>query len=332
MDPSLMASLVVRECIQKPQFTREELKSGFMDFANGAFGAVTQDDYSAIMMAGFSRMFEWLVNEKHLDSIRGKYRLGKETRAAIESGLDLFDYSDLRVVLETLGDTPTIDGLVDVVLGFRLVQASRPRTVLPSEIELEIAGLAKTDERYSQQTSKRNEVKRHVLREWMDEKNIETIARSEAELIRKIESNGTRTYVAEIDEGDLVSLVQYSSEISMSVARLLNRVGNKALAERFELFAKQLKYGVREDLGQSDLFELCLPDAGGATRQISRPEARTLYNSGYESIERIVRRDIDASKTGLARDRFARNSGLDQSLAKTVYKAALEHVRMRATR
>jgi hypothetical protein len=42
-----------------------------------------------------------------------------------------------------------------------------------------------------------------------------------------------------------------------------------------------------------------------------------------------VRKDIDAKKPGFARDRFAKNCGLDTDLAKIVYKSALEHLKAR---
>jgi len=41
----------------------------------------------------------------------------------------------------------------------------------------------------------------------------------------------------------------------------------------------------------------------------------------------VIRKDIDASKKGLARDRFSQNCGLDIDLAKEVYKAAMIHIR-----
>ena len=40
-----------------------------------------------------------------------------------------------------------------------------------------------------------------------------------------------------------------------------------------------------------------------------------------------MRKDLGASKEGYARDRFAKNCGLDPELAREVYKAALEHIR-----
>ena len=42
-----------------------------------------------------------------------------------------------------------------------------------------------------------------------------------------------------------------------------------------------------------------------------------------------MRKDIDASKKGLARDRFAKNCGLEPELAREVYKAAMMHIRSR---
>ncbi len=64
-----------------------------------------------------------------------------------------------------------------------------------------------------------------------------------------------------------------------------------------------------------------------ASRCLSRIEARTLFDRGYKSVNEIVRKDIDAKKPGFARNRFARNSGLEQETAKEIYKAALSHVK-----
>jgi hypothetical protein len=91
--------------------------------------------------------------------------------------------------------------------------------------------------------------------------------------------------------------------------------------------SRQLLYGVNEDLAQSDLLELKLLVNDSQWISLSRQDARILYDRGYKSISEILRKDRDPEKRGLARDRFARNSGLDPFFAKDVYKAALAHVR-----
>jgi hypothetical protein len=83
-------------------------------------------------------------------------------------------------------------------------------------------------------------------------------------------------------------------------------------------------------MGESDLFELRISDERGMARGLLRSEARTLFEHGYKTIDEIVHRDIDPSRSDLARDRFARNCGLDSVMAKTVYRAALDVVRTRA--
>jgi len=332
MDPALMASLVMRESIRRNRFTRDELESAFVGFARETFGSSVQGEYVDSARAGFSKLFEWLVAQQHIEPIAKKYRMSAHTKAAIESGLDLFDFSAARTRFDKMTADESTAELIDVILGFRLVQSSRPRTVLPSQIELQVAGLPPVEKWYSDLAAKRKEVKRHVLSEWTDEKDIRTIAESEAELIRRIDSTDRRSYSGEIDEGDLASLVQWSSEISASIARFLQRAGNKPLAVRFSSFARQLSYGVRADLSQSDLFELCVQEENTFVRQMSRPEVRVLFDHGYRTVRDVVRRDIDASKPGLARDRFARNCGLDMKTGKMVYRAALEYVRSGATK
>lgn len=82
------------------------------------------------------------------------------------------------------------------------------------------------------------------------------------------------------------------------------------------------------DLASSDLLELHLVQGdSGLSSRLSRHTARILYDNGYTTISDVIRKDIDASKKGLARDRFSQNCGLDTDLAKEVYKAAMMHIR-----
>jgi hypothetical protein len=91
--------------------------------------------------------------------------------------------------------------------------------------------------------------------------------------------------------------------------------------------AKQLRYGVRSDLAASDLFDLSIPHEKDQERNLTREEIRVLFDKGYETVSDVVRKDIDAEKAGFARDRFARNCGLETSLAKNIYRAAMEHLK-----
>jgi hypothetical protein len=94
------------------------------------------------------------------------------------------------------------------------------------------------------------------------------------------------------------------------------------------VLSRQLQYGVGKDLADSDLLELrLLPGDDSPSGRLSRSTARTLYEKGYTSISDVVKKDLGASKEGYARDRFAKNCGLDPNLAKEVYKAALSHIR-----
>ncbi|MHA1577654.1 MAG: hypothetical protein ACTSU3_09870, partial [Candidatus Thorarchaeota archaeon] len=99
-------------------------------------------------------------------------------------------------------------------------------------------------------------------------------------------------------------------------------------SKRLLCFSDQLRHGIKADLAELDLMELIvLQEDGKPHSRISRVDARTLFDSGYRSISEVVRKDLDAKKRGLARDRFAKNSGLDSDYAKTVYKSALEQIR-----
>jgi hypothetical protein len=102
----------------------------------------------------------------------------------------------------------------------------------------------------------------------------------------------------------------------------------RSIAGRFHILSRQLQYGVRADLANSDLLELLLIQGDDSpSSRLSRSTARILYEQGYKSISDVVRKDIDASLKGLARDRFSKNCGLDPEQAKVIYKAAMMHIR-----
>ena len=103
-----------------------------------------------------------------------------------------------------------------------------------------------------------------------------------------------------------------------------------ALSKRMEVLSRQIQYGVGKDLAASDLLELrLLPGDDSPSGRLSRSTARGLYEKGYTSISDIVKKDLGASKEGYARNRFAKNCGLEPDLAKEVYKAAMSHIRAR---
>ena len=99
-----------------------------------------------------------------------------------------------------------------------------------------------------------------------------------------------------------------------------------------EIFSNQLRYGIKADLAEYDLMELMIRQGNGMpVSRIERTDARILFDNGYRTISEVVRKDIDAKKKGLARERFVKNSGLDLDYALDVYKSALAHIRAKFT-
>ena len=246
------------------------------------------------------------------------FKISKEARDAILASMDPIDYIQTKKILSGL--TKDIDEakLIKVLLSFRLPQAIRPRTLVPSKEELEIVGLDAPAEWYMKLVPLRLETKNTVLQRWINEEDIATI----------IKETGEKSRGINLDEGDLDSLLGVCSTVIDSVSQFFTAVKEKDLAERFRVFSRQLQYGVHADLASSDLLELHLAQGDSTpSSRISRKTARILYDNGYKSISDVIRKDIDASKKGLARDRFAQNCGLDVDLAKEVYKAAMMHIR-----
>jgi hypothetical protein len=156
------------------------------------------------------------------------------------------------------------------------------------------------------------------LQRWIDEQEVATI----------IKETGEKSRGISLDEGDLDSLLGICSTVIESVSVFFRTTKKPALAERFSIFSRQLQFGVNADLADSDLLELHLIQGDSTlSSRLSRKTARILYDNGYKSISDIIRKDIDASKKGLARDRFSQNCGLDVDVGKEVYKAAMTHIR-----
>jgi hypothetical protein len=199
-----------------------------------------------------------------------------------------------------------------------MVQNIRPRSFVPPKIELNLMNLDPPEEWYLRRVPERQSVKTAVLERWLNEQDVSTIVKEAAEMARGIS----------LDEGDLNSLLGICSRSAENLSQFLLTTKRTPLAKRLNVLSRQIMYGVRKDLAGSDLLELqLLPGDDSPSSRLSRDTARSLYENGYTSISEVVKKDIGASKEGYARDRFAKNCGLEPDLAKEVYKAALSHVR-----
>ncbi|NWF94930.1 MAG: DEAD/DEAH box helicase [Candidatus Thorarchaeota archaeon] len=328
MDPSLFTSVVVREAARQQRFTRDGLEESVLTIVAGTLAAAVIDDHAQRTREQFNKLFRWLEQQGHIVLDQTEYQLAEEERVAIDSGLGLFDLIGIRDRLKVLGENPDTKVMLEVVLATRLVQSARPRTVIPSQIEMDMAGLEEIEKWYMDSVEKRTALKELVLHGWVSEKGVAEVITSA--VTQKADSAEDKLTIGDIDEGDLSTLVQLASDTATSISQFLDRTRRERLARRFKTLSRQLRYGCKEDMGESDLFELRISDERGITRGLLRSEARTLFEHGYKTIDEIVHRDIDPSRSDLARDRFARNCGLDSVMAKTVYRAALDVVRTRA--
>ncbi|MHA2064717.1 MAG: helicase-related protein, partial [Candidatus Thorarchaeota archaeon] len=326
LHPALIASLMMKEAVKGRVFTKDAFHDRFLRFAETTFRGHVDESYTENMTEVFLLLFDWLVGEGVLEAKEGKFKISKEAKAAVSSGLNILEFIAVREALADMQPDTDQSEFIEMLLSFSLPQGIRPRALIPTEIELKLAELDPPDERYIRFKQRRDDFKKSVLQGWLDEMSVEdTIAYTEAAAREALE--GKQPIGSDIGEGDLEALVRISSNISWSISEFLRSAKRKKLARRFELLSYQLKYGVRQDVAGTDLFGLQIMIEDGTGRNLSRAEIRSLFDRGYASISDVVRKDIDAKKAGFARDRFAKNCGLDMDLAKIVYKSALEHIK-----
>ncbi len=316
--PSLAVSVLVRKMINGKPITREALKKNFLEYIRSTFRGTINEDYTAQMSKFFGSLFKWLVKAKILEDNGKGFKITKETRSAVLAGIDPIDYLETKDILTNLTGDIEESRLIEVLFNFRLPQEIRPRTLVPSKDELKVLGLEDFKDWYLKIIPERLNIKKTVLQRWVDEQEVATIISETGESARGIS----------LDEGDLDSLLGICSNVVESVSRFFKVIKRKDLAERFNVFSRQLQYGVHADLASSDLLELYLTQGDNAiSSRLSRSTARILFDNGYNTISNVVRKDIDASKKGLARDRFSQNCGLEVERGKEVYIAAMAHIR-----
>ena len=318
--PSLAVSILVRDMIGYNSKTKDDSKKKFLEFLGNTYRGKMNPEYRRKMKKFFDTMFTWLVKAHILESGTKGYKVDKEARKAILAGMDPIDYIQTKGTISKLEETDSESVFIDLLLDFRLPQSIRPRTFVPSINELKIMELNSPEEWYMKLVPQREEIKRSVLARWLDEQEVTTIISETREIAKGIS----------LDEGDLDSLLGICSASAENLSRFLQVKRTKKIAERFHVLSRQLQYGVHPDLADSDLLDLRFIEGDNSpSSRISRTTARRLYENGYHSISDVVRKDIDASKKGLARDRFANNCGLEPELARGVYKAAMMHIRSR---
>ena len=316
--PSLAISIITRRAVSGGKFTRDQLESNFLDFVNATFRGTIDKDYSSGMRRFFKTLFSWLVKQNVFVGSEKGFKLTKDARYAVQADLNISDYLRIKNKLSRLKDDSKEMTLLELLLETQMSQSIRPRTFMPTKMETKLMKLKPPEDWYIRRVPERQKVKMAVLQNWLDEQDVTTIVKTAAEMARGIS----------LDEGDLTYLLDACSWVADAISQYLRALKRTELATRMSVLSRQVQYGVGKDLADSDLLELrLLPGDDSPSSRISRQTARTLYEKGYSSISDVVRKDLGASKEGYARDRFAKNCGLDPELAKEVYKAALLHIR-----
>ena len=316
--PSLAISILTRNTVNGKKFTQDQLRTLFQDYVNNTYRGTIDKDYRSGMKKFFKTLFNWLVKQGVFEEAGSGFKLSKDARSAVRANLDTSDYLRIKSKLARIDDDSDESSLIDLLLQTQLPQYLRPPTFMPSKMELKLMGLEPPEDWYVQRLPERNDVKRTVLESWLDEQDVTTILKNAAEKARGIN----------LDEGDLNYLLGFCSQVAESISQFLRTTKKSSLSKRMNVLSRQLQYGVRKDLADADLLELrLLPGDDSPSGRLSRSTARTLYEKGYTSISDVVKKDLGASKEGYARDRFAKNCGLEPDLAKEVYKAALAQIR-----
>ncbi|MGY5853862.1 MAG: DEAD/DEAH box helicase [Candidatus Thorarchaeota archaeon] len=326
--PSLVTSLIMREAVKKRSVDKKTLQRSILGIIKESFRGTIQEDYGKQMTKMFSTLFNWLVKEGVLVQTDTKYSLTKDARLAVVSGIGMIDYLKVRKTLGHLTQDANDDELIELLLHFELPQSIRPRSTMPTDIEVKASGLEGPDEWYRDLVNQREVVKREVLTRWIDEKSVEDVIAEADQIARTINVGGRPIGGADLGEGDLEYFLEACSNLSVDISKFLDATKNTKASKRLMQFSRQLRYGVRGDLAESDLMDLEISRSRELPpSRILRSEARTLYDNGYRTITEVVRKEIDPDQEGLARERFAMKSGLDLQLAKATYRAAIEHLR-----
>ncbi|MHA2358660.1 MAG: helicase-related protein [Candidatus Thorarchaeota archaeon] len=316
--PSLAINILTRNTVSGKKFTQDQLRTKFLDYVNNTYRGTIDEIYRSGMKKFYKTLFNWLVKQGVFEEVENGFKLSKDARSAVRANLDISDYLRIKDKLSKIDDDSDELALIDLLLQTQLPRSIRPRTSVPSKMELKLMGLDPPEDWYVQRLPERHGMKRAVLESWLDEQDVTTIVKNAAEMARGIS----------LDEGDLNSLLGICSRVANSISQYLRTKKRSSLATRMSVLARQLQYGVGKDLADTDLLELrLLPGDDSPSGRLSRRTARILCEKGYTSISEVVKKDLGASKEGYARDRFAKNCGLEPDLAKEVYKAALSHLR-----
>lgn len=327
IDPSIMANLIIRQALKQRTFKASKIKKEVLSILQKSYRTSKDGDYERYISNMFDSLVEWFENRNCVPGTKSGAKLSKNMRAAADSRLDSIHYVEHENEINSLKDDRDTDAFLEILLKFPLPQSARPRTYLPTQIELKCAGLDEVEDWYKELVARRHRIKQTVLNGWTKEESVPQILEEALQVATEASSSDRPSGGSDIEEGDLMALADICKSLSREFQSYQQKLANLPLAKRFEILSLQMEYGLRPDIAATTLPNLVVHLSEKDERPLSRKEMRTLYDNGYRSISDILKKDVDASKKGLARNRFAKNCGLDFQLAKQVYKSALRYVR-----
>jgi DNA-binding PadR family transcriptional regulator len=327
VNPVLMANLIIRQTLKQRIFKVPNIKKEVLSILRGSYRGSKDRSYETYISDMFDDLVGWFETRNCFVETKKGFKLSKNMRAAAESGLDSIHYAEHENEIAQLHADDETKTFLDILLEFPLPQSARPRTYLPTQIELRSAGLDEIEDWYEELVNRRQRIKQAVLEGWTQEKSVPQILDEAIHVATEESSSDRPSGGSDIEEGDLMSLASIGKGISTDFQSYQYKLGNMPLMERFRTLSIQMEYGLRSDIAATTLPILVIQLSEKEKRHLSQLEMRTLYDNGYQSISDILKKDVDASKKGLARNRFAKNCGLEFQLAKKVYKSALNHVR-----
>ena len=137
-------------------FTREDLEKKVLDFVKSTLRGSMDTDYSAGMKRFFSSLFKWLVKKKIFEKVENGHKLSKDARSAILADIEVIDYVQVCGPLSKLKEDTDESNLIALLLESRMVQTMRPRSFVPSKMELDVMKLDPPEEWYLQRVPERS--------------------------------------------------------------------------------------------------------------------------------------------------------------------------------
>ncbi|MHA1637258.1 MAG: DEAD/DEAH box helicase [Candidatus Thorarchaeota archaeon] len=326
--PALVANLMMREVVMKRKFKQETIEKNVSEIASATFRSMVDEKYLDSIKEMVSKLFEWFIDSEVIEKSSDDYKLSKDFKAAVLAGLDIIKYISVRNLLLELDYNTSEETLIDLLMNFDIPQSIRPKSLIPTEIELQLMGIPPVKDWYAKFVEARERIKRYVIGDWIKEATIANMMPKVIQLSHEVRNGKDPVSGSDLDEGDIDILVVECSNLANNLSIFFRSLKKLKLGKRMEILSNQLRYGIKADLAEFDLMELMIhQDNAMPVSRIERTDARILYDNGYRTISEVVRNDLDAKKKGLARERFAENSGLDLDYAIDVYKSALAHIR-----